>query len=59
MQISFSTYINQLIRKDLGMKGVIDWKQESKQTPASHRQKKGRFKEPSVLGQDQKQDGLK
>lgn len=51
MQISFSTYVNQLIRKDLGHHGVFDWEESPTSESAAHRQKKGRFKEPSLLDQ--------
>lgn len=52
MQISFSSYVNQLIRNDLGRSGVFDWKASDPPPPSAHRAKKGRFKEPSPLNQE-------
>ncbi len=50
MQISFSTYINQLVRRDLGWKGVHDWVEpQAPLPPSEHRQKSGRFKEPAPI----------
>jgi hypothetical protein len=54
MQISFSTYVNHLIRRDLGYEGVLDWKGPEEQPPSSHRMKKGRFREPYPLDEDKR-----
>lgn len=52
MHISFSTYVNQLIRKDLGQRGVFDWNKQEQDPPPAHRMKKGRFREPAPLDRE-------
>lgn len=52
MNISFSGYINQLIRRDLGMGGVFDWERENRETGGSDPLQTGQFRE--VTPADQK-----
>lgn len=54
MQISFSVYVNQLIRKDLGRSAVFDWSHETDRrqpAPIASPRQAGmeRFKEASPL----------